>query len=728
MSRDYRFEKVRINPKAPLSVFAAGSFCRELNERIDGTAALSYEGGADFVFEENNALGRDDFAVSERDRAIVLSASGVRGFIYCAGKILRNIVKDGNGFILLNSAFGEFSPCKSIRGHQLGYRTTPNTYDAWSYEDYERYYLELMYFGVNTAEHIPYQGGKSKRNPLMKYDEEEFLIETSAFMNKIDLDVSLWHPNYDGETDESAARVRGALYSKIPRIDHVFIPGGDPGSLPADVFVSRCRAISGALKKSHPHAKMWASAQAPHEIPGWGETFIEAMSALPEEIDGVIYGPNHALPLEELRERLPSKYPLRFYPDITHNVRCEYPVHFEKNDWHYALAACLGRECANPRVREYAHLYEITKNYVCGSVSYSEGITDDVNKALWSCLDYDEKMSPEEAVSDYCRLFFFGSDTDKLARLIFALEENWQGAPDENSGIDETYDGFLAAASQTPALTENWRFVLLLMRAQCDKLVRDRLIFEKSLLSRARACFESGNRDEGIRNLETPFPEEYMKLREDIEKSAAFLFDKIGLQSDVERYFADNPERGAVLDTIDLSITGRAFILSKIKENSEHDILPLFMRGEDAAHHFSVALDGVKDEQQGEVYHNFMGDRPSVNDGTLPAALFDVFDNFTFVHTVKGLNDGKAYTMRAVYLDRRSENARLEIKANGTVIYSGAQFGREDKAFDLEYGHRNFVSALYDIPAGTVKDGVLKLEFAERDMGVMISELFIYEK
>ena len=67
------------------------------------------------------------------------------------------------------------TPDKVIRGHQIGYRTTPNTYDAWSYEDYRRYYLDMMFFGTNIVEHIPYERGISKKNRLMKYDEEEFV-------------------------------------------------------------------------------------------------------------------------------------------------------------------------------------------------------------------------------------------------------------------------------------------------------------------------------------------------------------------------------------------------------------------------------------------------------------------------------------------------------------------------------------------------------------------------
>jgi hypothetical protein len=52
----------------------------------------------------------------------------------------------------------------------------------------------MMAFTTNTCEHIPYEEGVSKRNCLMQYDEEEFLIEASRLADTIDMDVSLWHP------------------------------------------------------------------------------------------------------------------------------------------------------------------------------------------------------------------------------------------------------------------------------------------------------------------------------------------------------------------------------------------------------------------------------------------------------------------------------------------------------------------------------------------------------
>ena len=99
--------------------------------------------------------------------------------------------------------------------------------------------------------------------------------------DEFDLDVSLWHPNNEGETVEQAAERRGKLYAEVPRLNVVFPPGGDPGDFEADEFILRCKEISKALKNSHPHEQMWPSAQQPHSIASWGEDFIEEMKKLP---------------------------------------------------------------------------------------------------------------------------------------------------------------------------------------------------------------------------------------------------------------------------------------------------------------------------------------------------------------------------------------------------------------------------------------------------------------
>ena len=727
------FNVFRIFSKTADEVKAAELFAEEINVRTGKKPenAISCN-DANFIFETDSAISRDSYKIACSSENVTVFASGIRGFIYGFGMFLRKIVPVCGVPVLTEDISGIYVPDKSIRGHQIGYRTTPNTYDAWSYDDYRRYYLDMMYFGSNTVEHIPYERGVSKKNRLMKYDEEEFLVKASEMADEFDLDVSLWHPNNDGETVEFAAERRGKLYDTIPRLDIVFPPGGDPGEFGADEFILRCKEISRALKKVHPNAQMWPSAQQPHSQPNWGEIFISEMEKCPDEIDGIITGPNHAFDLETLRRRLPAKYPIRLYPDITHNVRCEYPVHFDRDDWHFALTTGLSRECTNPRPREYRHIHRLTRRYVVGSVSYSEGITDDVNKMVWADMDFFPDCDLRTSLLDYSRLFFYGADADEIADVILALEINWQCDPAENPTIDRTLETFEMLNSKYPFLSENWRFVQLHMRAKCDWVLRHRRLFELGLIRFAEKEIENGNLENAKEILGSDFDERYKKERNDITDMCAKLFELIGLQTDIENYCADNWERGAILETIDLPVTDRKFLLSKL-EKADADCMKRIInrnkvRGDE--YYFSVALNGLEEcgvSQDGYVYMNFQGDRPNVNTGEMPVCMFKVYDNLTFKCKVGGLDYDGDYRLRITYISKKDENSvSHKITANGVTIYEGAQFGGEkDKMFDSEMLPDGFETASYIIPESVIHNGCIDLEFSEPDMGVMFSEFWI---
>ena len=181
---------------------------------------------------------------------------------------------------LIKDISGLYVPDKRIRGHQLGYRTTPNTYDAWTYDDYVRYYKDMMFFGCNMCEHIPYEKAVSNRNHLMKYDEEEFLIEASRLADELDLDVSIWFPNCEDTLEEAVER-RRELFKKIPRINAVFPPGGDPGDLEAEEFVRRAIAFGKVLKEFHPNAGMYRRLRSLRKSSAGATTLLRRWKSCP---------------------------------------------------------------------------------------------------------------------------------------------------------------------------------------------------------------------------------------------------------------------------------------------------------------------------------------------------------------------------------------------------------------------------------------------------------------
>lgn len=729
-----------ISASCPVTSQAAELFSKELRKRTSLNVIIKTENAPCFVTFKTDAdiLSKDQYTIICNETGFEIIAKTIRGLIFGYSHILRKAKFTPFGVIITEDIEGTYKPQKQIIGHQVGYRTTPNTYDAWDYNQYFDYYLDMMAFGTNTCEHNTTKFSKNEMNPLMRYTQEEFVIEASRLADTIDLDVSLWHANDDRESEDEALRLREDIYSKIPRINAVFPPGGDPGEMYADDFVKRCRKISDLLKKIHPEAQMHPSAQAPHKYRDWGDAFIREMEKLPEEIDTVIMGPNHAYPMHELRKKVPEKYPLRFYPDITHNLRCEYPVNFLEDDWHFALASTLSRESVNPRPTELRTLHRIFAPYTIGSVSYSEGVHDDVNKMLWSALEWDKDVDIREVLLDYSRYFMNEADENIVADTIFLLEKSWQGDPVENPCIDVAYHNLLALKEKHETLSENWRFLLLYFRACCDKIVKDRRIFELNLCKKALLESKKGNLSKALEILGAPFNEAYVSLRNELDVLGKKLFDLIGIQLDVEHYYADGWERGATLDTIDNNVTDRAYLKSKLayaRSLDEREKLSYINRLIDRNKtdtdevYYSVALHGLNTlglKQEGEFYMDIQGDRPYTKERPIPMSMTKLYDHFTLKAKFGGFKPETDYTLTIVYKSDASADAKHRVTANGRVIYEGAQFGGEkNPQFDKEFLVEGFESATYHLGRDVFINGTLELLISEPDIGFKFSELWI---
>lgn len=667
---------------------------------------------------------KDEYRIAEYDREIVISAHGTRGLIFGWCMLLRKCADRNGRLILIRSVEGVYAPVKKIRGHQLGYRPTPNAYDAWDTDDYRRYYTDIMAFGSNTVEHIP---GGEKQNRLMKYTSGEMAVLCAAIADEYDLDVSLWFPNYE-DTDEEAYENRKKIFSGFGRIDYVFPPGGDPGDLQADAYFRRLKAVKSALPEKFAKTQLWPSAQAPHKYPDWGEKFIAELEKHPEEIDGVIMGPNHAYPVHELRRKVPAEYPIRLYTDITHNVRCEYPVHFDRDDWHYALASAHGRESINPRPAELQLLHRLSAQYGTGTVTYSEGINDDVNKAVWADMDFfGSDTDIKETLRDYSRFFFPGADEEKVADVILGMELNWYGDPKNNPNIENTY----RTLTDMDFGEDNWRWNCLLFRAICDVLVYRRRNFELDLVENARHFAMKGDTERAKTILSADFDGGYRELRAELDRLGGLLFRQIGYQCDVERYGAENPERGAVLDTVDQPVTDRLWLLGIAEKNDPELLKRAFGRNKvrPDEYYFSVAEHGTAvtgyPSQEGEPYLNFQGDDRDYNNGGVPVCLLNIFDNFSFRCRLGGFIPGKDYRLVVTWLDKTTETEHHRITANGFTVYEGPQFGGEEyRGLDGLVPSAAAVRA-YRIPAEYFVNGTLELEFSEPEMGVMFAEFRI---
>ncbi|NND34755.1 MAG: hypothetical protein HKN76_19370, partial [Saprospiraceae bacterium] len=343
------------------------------------------------------------------------------------------------------------------------------------------------------------------------------------------------------------------------RLDHVFFPGGDPGhNHPRDVLPF-LRELSISLKRYHPTAGIWISLQGfSQEQIDYFYTYLDQSE--PTWIKGVVTGPSSPS-ISETRFRLPFRYMHRHYPDITHNVRCDYPV----QNWDQAFALTLGREGINPQPEYYAKIHAKYAPFTDGFVSYSDGAHDDVNKIIWSQRGWYPQKEVREILVEYCRFFFNPEIGEKAADGILGLERNWAGPLAANGGVEMTFSFWQKLEEEYPELQSNWRWQLLVMRAYYDTYIRRRLINEQVLEQRANAVLmyasEKGSRhvvDETLHIFrETERRPVATELKTKINTYADLLFASIGLQTRLQAHHASGAERGCILDFLDYPLNNR---------------------------------------------------------------------------------------------------------------------------------------------------------------------------
>ncbi len=498
---------------------------------------------------------------SVRARPVVwIIGADRRGILFGVGHLLRLLSMSKGSARLAQAIDIATAPAYAIRGHQLGYRDTANSYDAWTVEQYERYIRELAIFGANCIENIPLQ---DKANVLMKLPRREMNKKLSELCAKYDVDYWVWTPASFDLSDQAlrqaAIEEHEQLYADCPRLDGVFFPGGDPGFNHPSIVLPFLEELSKRLKAHHPRAGIWISLQGfKCEAVEYFFDFLDKHE--PDWLAGVVGGPSSP-PLDMLKARLPRKYRLRDYPDITHTVRCQFPV----QNWDQAFALTLGREPCNPRPRAYARIHELSAPHTDGFLSYSDGVHDDVNKTLWTRRAWDPKEDVEQILLEYCR-FFFGPDVaEDAAAGILALEKNWEGALSTNESVEKTLSHWKSLELRAPDLAGNWRWQLLLLRAHYDAYTRRRQIHEQDLEKQAMKVLAQVDTlgiekamDAALATVRRADQEPFCDdIRQRIEGLCEDLFQSIGLQTSVARYHASGSERGCVLDFLRYPLNNR---------------------------------------------------------------------------------------------------------------------------------------------------------------------------
>ncbi len=709
--------------ETPMILVGPRAKIRPLLESIEKFAAPTVE--------SERSEGYQIVSVPKR-QLIAVIGNDERGVLFGVGRLLREL-RMNRGRIEMPTGFQETSaPETALRGHQLGYRQKTNSYDAWDIHQWEQYYRDLAVFGTNAIELIPPRSDDEDDSPHFPAPPMEMMVDMSRVADEYGLDVWIWYPAMDKDyadptTVEFALREWEEVYKRLPRIDVVFVPGGDPGHthpLPLMALLEKQAAL---LRKYHPKAQMWMSPQSFNK--DWDDEYYKFMQTEPKWLDGIVFGPQVRMGLYDVRKAIPARYPIRGYPDITHSINCQHAV----PEWDVAYGITQAREVINPRPLGQATIFKYYQPATIGFITYSEGCNDDVNKFVWSGLGWNSKTPVIDILKQFSRYFIADQFTDEFAKGLLGLERNWVGPLLTNVGVETTLQQFQTMErTGGPKLLLNWRFQQALYRAYYDADLRDRLIAETAQRAEATDVLRRATRMGSLVAMtqaesvldQADLLQASPERRNRVNELAEALFQSIRMQLN-SKLHAGEYGRGTSQDTIDRPLNDRHWLKGEFAK--------IRLQGKEDERLKSInALLNRTDPGPGS-YYDDLGDpnrQPHLVPNVVPFAenpdfrksVFTSFDyradrprewwtNVLCLYSgslkmhYEGLDPKAHYRLKFVYSSEPLRKVKIKLEAEGEMIHDWMV--KPDEMTPLEF----------DIPQAVTADGLLDIQWT-REVGL----------
>ena len=681
---------------------------------------------------------------------IAILGNDERGVLFGVGRLLREL-RMGRGKVTLPADFSEVSaPETSLRGHQLGYRAKTNSYDAWDLKQWEQYYRDLAVFGTNAIELIPPRSDDALDSPHFPAMPLDMMVDMSRVADEYGLDVWVWYPAMDNDyadpkTVEFALKEWEIVYKSLPRIDVIFVPGGDPGHthpLPLMALLEKQTAL---LHKYHPKAQMWMSPQSFNK--DWDDEYYKFMSTEPKWLSGIVFGPQNRANLYDLRKLIPARYPIRGYPDITHSINCQHPV----PEWDVAYGITEAREVINPRPLSQAEIFKYYQTPTIGFLTYSEGCNDDINKFVWSGLGWNSKTPVIDILRQFSRYFIADEFTDEFARGLLALEQNWVGPLLTNAKVDTTLQQF-QAMERTGGVKVllNWRFQQALYRAYYDALLRDRLIAETAQRNEATDLLR---RAERIGSLTAMSQAEAILDRADtvqvsperrnrVNELSEALYQSVRMQLNA-KLFQGQFGRGTSHETIDMPLNDRNWLKEKFAKIRAIEKEPerVTALNNEVVNRTDPGPGGFYDDlgDPNRQPHLVPNSVPFVENPDFRKSVFTSFDfkrdrprewwtnvlcmyDGSLQMRYTELDKSAKYQLRVVYSAERGSTVTIKLEGDGETLHDHMQKPTEMQTLE------------FDVPEKLTADGELNLRWTRQPglggngRGCQVAEVFLIKK
>lgn len=484
-----------------LSDRIVGIFRRRLETRF-GVQVLTYdEGDLDIELSIKPNIGTEGFQIKDdANGRIQIIGNDERGLLYGVGKFLRTSYYDRKINSLIPGTWQGISvPKKEFRGIYFATHFH-NFYHEAPIEEIQTYLEDLSLWGYNTVlvwydmhhftgindpkakEMITRLRGILKSAKDIKLKVGLLVIGNEAYNNSpIELRADQTFPGtrhirggYGVELCPSKPEAKKLMlkwfeeefesFSDIG-IDYVVVWPYDQGGCccskcspwGSNGFLMMAREISDLAHKYFPNSKVILSTWL-FDIEEW-KGLTKAFVSKPEWVDYILADSHTDFPLYPLKCGVPGNLPLLNFPEISM--------------WGMSPWGGFG---ANPMPSRLQKLWEQVSTEISGGYPYSEGIFEDINKAIISQFYWGNKKAIETVV-EYISSEYSPEVTVEVSKAIEIIEKNHKFFPAdgaygtiEDAGADEAYECLKRAESKLPpSIRDSWRWRILFLRAMIDR-------------------------------------------------------------------------------------------------------------------------------------------------------------------------------------------------------------------------------------------------------------------
>ena len=429
----------------------AGVFTRRLQQRCD--AEVVRTGTAPLVVNLalKPGIGAEGFTISGDDRGVTVTGNDVPGLLFGVGKLLRISRYDQNGFSV-GDWRGTSVPQKPFRGMYWATHYK-NTYDVGNQEYLEQYDEDMGLLGYNTimiwydlAMYTSFDDPKSvaflkRLIPILQRAQgvgmQVGLVAASNHGYNGDAPLALRAVGGHAGNKPMEVHARYHICPSIPEgmelilkhqrryyqhlkdngiaVSSVILWGIDDGGCSCE----QCKPwdSNGYLKSSEKGAalarEMFGSS-CKISLSSWGIDFTEAYEIWAKEpplwLDYVTYA--GAPDPDFLRSKLPKNVRQLNFPDICNGERLT------------VWAPRRGAYGANPVPQIMQDRALACYNSQDGGFPYSEGIWEDLSKALVASFYWAPKVGVYDALKEYVASEFSPEVTDSVEKAVRIMERN----------------------------------------------------------------------------------------------------------------------------------------------------------------------------------------------------------------------------------------------------------------------------------------------------------------